>query len=307
MMKRRVAWSGCFMAATLALGEPVGRRVLEFTTILAAAPAQAPTGDLGFTVPPGYSQKRDGELLFLVPANPNQTPCVYGFAGRHLSTGNLETDAQAALVKIVVPGFRKLDDWHYAMRGTSAAGWSYFWYRGAFAGELNGQRANVNAMAMVLQAGPGQVHVVWGMGSIVNCLLDDATFEQLFHSLRPSAWTSDGGAALTRALMGTWRFTAGNAGMHQLTFRTGGRYARDLGSSAIVGAGERTSATATEGRFTLRDGELTLVPDNRPGDPDRKSVRVYEEYSRVGWKHAVVLLDNRAQPPSVVQYYRVEP
>ena len=175
-------------------------------------------------MPPGYTQQKgDGVVLVLVPTAPERTPYLYGFAGRHLSTGNLETDAEAALLKMVVPGWRRISDNHYAMRGTSAAGW--------------------------------------------------------FHSLRPSGWTSDGGQALTRALMGTWRFTAGNAGMHQLTFRAGGRYERDLGSSVQTGVSERSSATATGGRFTLRDGELTLTPNTVaesgpvPGPGDDESLR----------------------------------
>ena len=164
---------------------------------------QAASNDLVFALPTGYIEQRNGEVIILAPATTNErTPCLYGLAGRQPSTGNLEADAEAALVRVVVPGWRRLDDWHYAMRGTSAAGWPYVWYRAAFEGDLGGQRQPVNAMAMVLPAGPGQVHVVWGIGSIARCLLDDVSFEQLFHSLRPPGWTPDGGQALTRALLG---------------------------------------------------------------------------------------------------------
>ena len=158
---------------------------------------------------------------------------------------------------------------------------------------------------MVLPAGPGSVHVVWGMGSIARCLLDDATFEHLFHSLRPTSWTSDGGQALTRALVGTWRFTA-SAGLQQLTFKGDGRYERDLGSRAQAGVSERTSATATGGRFALRDGMLTLTPDHRPQNPDRYRVRVYDEWFLGGWKRAFALLDATANPPLVIPYFRVD-
>jgi hypothetical protein len=221
------------------------------------------------------------------------------------TTGSLEADAEAALTQVVVPGWRRLDDRHAAMRGTAAAGWPYVWYRAAFEGQLGAERQAVNAMAMALPAGPGRVHVVWGMGSIARCLLDDASFEQLFHSLRPGGWTSDGGQALTRALVGTWRYTA-SAGLQQLAFRADGRYDRDLGSRASVGVMERTSATASGGRFTLRDGELTLVPDHRPQSRDRYRVRVYDEWFQGGWKRAAALLDAAASPPLVVPYYRVD-
>ncbi len=268
----------------------------------------APAGELGFDVPPGYVQQRSGDVVILAPADPGErTPCIYGIAAPRPATGNLEADAEAALLQSVVAGWRRLDDWHYAMRGTSAAGWPYVWYRAAFEGELGGRRQAVNAMAMVLPAGPGRVHVVWGMGSIARCLLDDASFERLFHSLRPAGWTSDGGQALMRSLVGTWRYTA-SAGLQQLTFRTDGRYDRDLGTRAGVGVMERTSTMAGGGRFTLRDGVLTLAPDPRPQAPDRYHVRLYDEWlpgSRV-WKRAIALVDGTTNPPLVVPYYRVD-
>jgi hypothetical protein len=299
------------MGCALALAAPGCLDAGELTTIATAAPAapapQVSPRELGFVLPAGYTQQRSGEVVVLAPATPGErTPCLYGVAGRLPTTGNLETDAEAALLQAVVPGWRRLDDRHAAMRGTSAAGWPYVWYRAAFEGEMGGQRQAVNAMAMVLPAGPGQVHVVWGMGSIARCLLDDPSFEQLFHSLRPPEWTSDGSRAMTRALLGAWRFTAGS-GLQQLTFKPGGRYDRDLGTTAQVGITDRTSSTATGGTFSIRDGELTLAPDHRPESPDRYYVRVYDEWFLEGWKPSIALFDSRAQPPLVVQYYRVEP
>jgi hypothetical protein len=271
-----------------------------------AASPRAGAGELGFGVPPGYVQQRNGNLVILAPASAHMgAPCIYGVAPPIATSGNLEADAEAALLQVVVPGWRRLDDRHYAMRGIAAAGWRYVWYRAAFEGELGGQRQAVNAMAMVLPAGEGRVHVVWGMGSISRCLLDDAAFEQLFHTLRPSGWTSDGGQALARALVGTWRYTA-SAGLQQLLFRADGRFERDFGTRASVGAMERTSATASGGRFTLRDGELLLAPDHRPGNPDRYRVRLYDEWFQGGWKHAIALLDGTSSPPLVIPYYRVE-
>ena len=275
--------------------------------LVAAAFAQGAAGDLGFEVPPGYVQQRKDNIVILAPATTDPTSCIYGIAGKLPSSGNLETDVGAALVNAVVPGWRRLDDRFAAMRGTSAAGWPYVWYRAAFQGDMGGQVQSINAMAMVLPAGGGQNHLVFGMGSIARCLFDDATFEFLFHSLRPQGWTSDKGQALSRALTASWRFTAGSSGMNQIAFRSGGRYDRDLGSTARVGVSERTSSTATGGRFTLQNGELTLIPDNRPGDPDRYYVRVYDEFSSLEWKPSMVLFDSRAKPPAVIQYYRVDP
>ncbi|HEU4562372.1 MAG TPA: hypothetical protein VFS20_31370 [Longimicrobium sp.] len=261
-------------------------------------------GQLGFDVPPGYTQQRNGDIVILTPTASDRTPCIYGVAPPVAASGNLEADAEAALVRVVASGWRRLDDRHYAMRGISAAGWQYVWYRAAFEGEIGGQRQAVNAMAMVLPAGAGRVHVVWGIGSISRCLLDDATFEQLFHSLRPAGWTSDGGQALARALAGTWRYTA-SGGLQQLHFNADGRFERDLGSRASVGVMERTSTTATGGRFTLRNGELLLTPDHRPQNPDRYRVRLYDEWREGGWRRAIALL-SPGDPPLVVPWYRVE-
>jgi hypothetical protein len=262
--------------------------------------------ELRFEAPPGYAEQRSGDVIVLAPtAAGDQTPCIYGLAAPRRASGDLERDAEAALVEALVPGWRRIDDRHAAMRGTAADGWPYVWYRAAFEGDLGGQRQAVNAMAMALPAGAGQVHVVWGMGSISRCLLDDASFESLFHSLRPTGWKSDGGKALTQTLLGTWRFTA-SAGLQQLTFKDDGSYERDLGSRATVGVSERTSSTATGGRFELRDGDLVLTPSHRPQSPDRYRVRAYEEWFLGGWKPAIALLDPGASPPLVVAYYRVD-
>ena len=298
-------------------GRPAPRSSVRRSAPLAAAVAlagavplmaQPDTGTLGFTVPAGYTQQRQGEVTILAPAAPDPNSCIYGLAGRHAATGPLDAAAEAAVTQVVVPGWRRLDDRHAAMRGTSADGWSYAWWRASFEGAMNGQRQIVNAAALVLPAGPGQVHVVWGMGSISRCLLDDATFEQLFHSLRPAGWTSDGGRALTQALVGTWRFTAGaGSGLQQLAFAADGRYARDIGSSVRIGISERTSSTASGGRFALRGGELTLTADHRPASPDRYAVRVYEAWTPGAWRTAMTLVDGRATPPAVTQYFRVDP
>lgn len=271
--------------------------------------AQSGPGDLAFDVPPGYVAQRKDGIVILAPAAPDQHSCIYGLAGRHAATGPLEASAEAAVVQLVVPGWTRLDDRHAAMRGVSAAGWPYAWWRAAFATQgANGQRQAMNAMALVLPAGPNQVHVVFGMGSISRCLLDDATFEALFHSLKPAGWTSDRGQALTRGLLGSWRYNTGTSvGLQQIAFGGDGRYARDVGTRTRLGVTERTGAVASGGRFALRDGELTLVPDDRPASPDRYRVRVYEEWLSGRWKRAMTLTATGGGSPGVVQYYAVDP
>ena len=267
---------------------------------------QTPATPLDFDSPEGYVTQRSGEVIILAPGTiSDRSPCLYGIAPDRPASGNLEADAEAALLQSVVPGWRRLDDGHYAMRGTSAAGWPYVWYRAAFEGDLEGQRQAVNAMAMVLPAGWERVHVVWGLGSIARCLLDDVAFEQLFHSLRPPGWISDDGKALRESALGTWRYSA-SSGLQQLTFTADGHYERDLGSRAQVGVSERTSATTTSGRYTLSEGVLTLTPDHRPESGEIYRVRVYEEFSPGGSKRTMALLDTKASPPLVIPYHRFE-
>lgn len=282
-----------------------GALALSGTGLIERLPSQ-PAGELGFALPPGYVEQRSGGMVVLTPAAfSEQTPCVYGIAPTRPATGNLDADAEAALLQAVVPGWRRLDDRHAAMRGVAAAGWPYVWYRAAFEGELGGQRGAVNAMAMVLAAGQGRVHVVWGMGRISDCLLDDVPFEQLFHSLRPAGWASDGGQALTRALLGTWRYTASHAQQH-LTFKTDGRFERVLTTRGFDGYLDSRNATVTRGGFTLRDAVLTLVPDNRPQNPDRYRVRLLDEGALGGGNRVIALLDDAAKPPRVMSYYRFD-
>lgn len=273
--------------------------------IIVALSPRVAAGQLGYAVPPGYVEQRSGDIVILAPdAVSERTPCVYGVASDRASVRDLERDAEAALFQQVVPGWRRLDDRHSAMRGVAPAGWPYVWYRAAFEGDLGGQRQAVNAMAMTIPAGPGRVHVLWGMGSISRCLLDDAIFEQLFHSLRPTDWKSDGGLAFQRALVGTWRYTA-SAGMQQFVFGNDGRYERDLGSRATVGVSERTSSTATGGRYAVRDGALVLTPDHRPQNSERYRLRVYDEWFLGSWKPVMAMLAD-GSPPLVVTYFRVE-
>lgn len=68
----------------------------------------------------------------------------------------------------------------------------------------------------------------------------------------------------------------------------------------------RTSATASVGRFTLRDGVLTVAPDLRPQAPDRYRVRLYDEWFLGGWKRAIALLDGTVNPPLVIPYFRID-
>jgi hypothetical protein len=71
----------------------------------------------------------------------------------------VKTDAEAALVKLVAPGWRRIDDWYYAMRGTSAAGWSYFWSAPRSRALSTASVSTSTRWRWSSRWGPGQVHV----------------------------------------------------------------------------------------------------------------------------------------------------
>jgi hypothetical protein len=284
---------------------------LGYGLVFDSARAQSPTPAhvppmLGYTAPPGYTEQRNAGVVFLTPTTgSDQTPCIYGIAPPIAVTQTLEAAAHAALLQVVVPGWRRLDDRFESMRGIAPSGWPYATYRAAFEGDVNGQRQAVNAMALVLPAGAGRVHIVFGMGNIARCLLEDASFEQLFHSVRPPDWTPDDGRAFTATLLGPWRVTE-SVGLQQLGFAADGRFTRDLAVRTRLGITEQSSATVTGGRYTLNDGQLTLVPDHRPQNPDRYLARVYEVQVAGRWRRALTLVDSSATPPTVIRYFRVE-
>ena len=51
---------------------------------------------------------------------------------------------------------------------------------------------------------------------------------------------------------------------------------------------------------------VVLAPEHRPQSPDRYRVRLYDEWVSGGWRRAIALLDETANPPLVVPYYRVD-
>jgi hypothetical protein len=49
-----------------------------------------------------------------------------------------------------------------------------------------------------------------------------------------------------------------------------------------------------------------LTPEHRPQSPDRYRVRLYDEWVAGGWRRAIALLDDTANPPLVVPWYRID-
>jgi len=280
----------------------LGGAVIAACILLALATAASAADDLeiDFEIPAGYTLRREAGITALAPADA-RAPCVYGIGTPRPSRGALDADAQSALTEVVVPGWQRTSEWSHAAKGTAATGWPYFRVQGDF---RHGAEA-VSAMAMVFPAGPGRVHLVWGLGNPARCTLDDTAFARLFHSLRPRAWRSDGGAALLRQLQGTWRNTERH-GLAQFAFGVDGRYERALATSTRLGPSERTSSVVESGRYALRDGALVLTPE-RGGRESAYGARVFEEYTYVRgrWTRVLALLAGDAGADEV-RYDRVD-
>jgi hypothetical protein len=270
-------------------------------------PASTAVGeiDVDFDVPPGYAASSYQGMTVLSPTSGDaKTPCTYGLSGARASSGSLEKDAFAALLE-PLPGWQRKGDSYNAMRGTSATGWPYYWIRtDAQRPGQTYQYASVMAMAFP-SADRRRTNIVWGYGGPAQCLLDDASFARLFHSLRPRGWTSDGGSALARDLEGLWR-NSQDHGMTQFRFKTGGRYEFGIHSSVTIGYSERTSTGTHDGNYSLRDGLLVIKPDRKTRGVENLRVRIYDEYTLGRWTRALSTLDERGDAAREVQYYRID-
>jgi hypothetical protein len=271
--------------------------------------AAAPSGGaaaLEFDVPRGYLERPESTKILLLPEIFDaRTPCLYGIAAPRRAGTSLEADADVALVELVVPGWQRQDERRRAMRGTSATGWPYVWVRGTFRRTEGGNTESRMGMAMALPAGPDRVHVVFGHGDPGRCHLHDAPFEQLFHSLQPVGWKSDGGKALGRDVLGAWRSTEATGGQH-LILSADGRYQRKAGAVLAAGTGGSGEPGVARGRYALRGSELLLMPDSHPERADRYRVRVYDSARGTAWKRSMALLDEHTSPAVVLWWSRID-
>ncbi len=261
--------------------------------------------EVDFDVPPGYVSERSGSMIVLKPTNVDRsTPCVYGISPARPSSGRLDADARAAILE-ALPGWQLKSDHYNAMRGITGAGWPYYWFRTDVQRLVGGSYQYLTAMAMAFPSGQGQVSIFWGFGATGICTVDDLTFLRLFFSLRPRGWTSDGGKALGRELQGMWRDTQ-NVGMAQYRFLPNGRYEYGLGTSTTFGNLETRTGSVGDGRYALRDAELTTTPDARGRGATKYRVRVYDEFLGGVWRRAMSLLNEGAKPALDVHYMRIE-
>jgi hypothetical protein len=275
----------------------------------ATAPSSASVSageiEVDFNAPPGYASRRDGRMVVLTPTTVNEeTPCAYGLSPARASTGVLETDARRAILE-ALPGWSLKSDSYNAMKGVAGAGWPYFWFRADVQRLSGGSYEYATAMTMAFPGAPGRVNIVWGVGNLARCTMNDLAFSRLFHSLRPRGWNSDGGKALSQALQGTWRDSE-RLGMTQYKFMANGRYEFGIGSVTRMGLFERTSSSVSDGRYELRGSELTVIPDRHDRGAAKYGVRIYDEFVLGRWTRAISLLNENATPALDVQYMRIE-
>lgn len=266
-----------------------------------AANASSSGIDTAFEVPSGYRSEKLGPMVVMKPLKmDDNTPCIYGLSPSRPSSGDLEADARAALLEPHT-GWRIKDQSYQAMRGVSGDGWPYYWFRTGI--ETSSPAYNyVNAMAMAFPAGNGRVNILWGVGPAAHCMLDDSSFARVFQSLKPAGWTSDGGKALERELLGTWRNTQ-RLGMSQYKFLPGGRYEYGLGSTTVTGIFERNSASAHNGRFALGGSALTLSEDS--GTRKRYLIRIFDHYNSGGWIRVMALVDPASAEPVPLEFSKI--
>lgn len=258
--------------------------------------------EVDFDVPPGYVSQRDGNMIVLKPAALDRnTPCIYGISPARASAGKLDIDAANAVLE-ALPGWQTKSSHYNAMRGTSGAGWPYYWLRTDVARLEGSSYKYLTAMTMAFPAGAGRVNILWGFGATGVCSSEDQTFSHLFHSLRPRGLTSDGGKAFAKELQGAWR-NSESSGMAQYKFLSDGRYEYGQGTSTTFATRETRTGSVADGRWDLRGGEL-IITGGRGAAKFR--VRIYDEWSGGIWVRTLSLIDESSNPPLSLRYLRVE-
>jgi len=300
---------------SLSAGDDVLREVMAFFDSIKILPETAVPQmnsknstseiEVDFQVPSGYTAKREGQSIVFTPAQLNdKTPCVYGISPARTSKGNLETDARAAILEML-PGWRIKSDYYNAIRGISADGWEFYRFMTDVQSlaPIDGSVQYLTAITMAFPASSGKTNIVWGFGKTGLCQLDDLAFAQLFHSLRPHGIASDGGKALMREMIGTWRDVQ-ERGVAQYRFFADGRYEYGIGTITQFGTLQTTTSSVKNGRYKLSNGELILTSES--GEISKLLVRIYDHYNRGGWRRAMSVLKESGGNVLDIRYFRVE-
>jgi hypothetical protein len=124
-------------------------------------------------------------------------------------------------------------------------------------------------------AGSGRGTTSFWLGSNANCFPEDVSSAQLFHSLCPHVWKTDGGTSSNQQLIGKWsRFEGTSAGSY--VFYANGRYGR----SSQVGYDGEVRNFEAQGNYRLQGNELVTRPDNPKSPTMRLQVSWHEEMNQ---------------------------
>lgn len=266
-----------------------------FTFLILLAPAGASLAgteakiETDFAVPLHYTTEQAGNFYFLHPPPTDKTmTCMYGVSPSRVSTGSLETDADKALAVAVPRGYTvAASSGPASMRGRSASGWPFFWRQAEYNGQFKDIPVSIRVMAMVFLAGSGRVNVVFGVGPVKTCSLDDASFAQLFHSLHPHGWQPDSTNWLGHEIAGVWSFDSAMAS-GAFVFTPTGRY--------TFLARFKSETGKDEGRYEIQGDEFLLISDDSAQETQRFRVSLYEEWRQGHWTRGMSLLQEVRSP-----------
>lgn len=125
-----------------------------------------------------------------------------------------------------------------------------------------------------------------GLASSANCLLADTPSAQLFHSLCPHIWRTDGGTS-NQQLIGKWSSFEGTAAISYV-FYANGRY----GKSSQAGYDGQVRNFEQQGRYRLQGNELVVRPDNSDLPTMQYQISWHEERNQNGWIRSMTLHGN---------------
>ena len=216
---------------------PTRHRLAVLAVVVAAplsAGAQIKPNDLEFTVPAGYLQQRQGDVIILAPASADpKSPCMYGLAGRHAGDGAARDRGGGR----AGAGRRP----RLASAGRSARrdarhepGWlALRWWRAALR-PISGQRQVMNAMALVCPPAPTSSTWcgAWATSPLPGRRRD---VRAAVPEPAPAGMDADGGRALAKAMAAGGGSPRGPAGIQQLSFRP-------MAATRAISAARRASA-----------------------------------------------------------------
>lgn len=136
-------------------------------------------------------------------------------------------------------------------------------------------------------AGSGRGAIGFGLGSSANCFLDDVSSAQLFHSLCPHVWRTDGGTSSNQQLIGRWSSFEGTAAISYV-FYANGRYGR----SSQAGYDGQVRNFDQQGRYRLQGNDLVVRPDNSDLPTMQYQISWHEERNQNGWIRSMTLHGN---------------